>query len=122
MAGKDRTAPKDINSMTVEEIAAYLENRKEQEVRERHERAVRAKGELESYCQEKYGLTLAEIFTTPEKMPERRQYQHPQTGEVYAYSGRGKVPTWLRGADGKPNTAYEVVKARDLSTSTASHD
>ena len=103
-------AKKDISEMSVEEIAAYLKDRKENEAKETWEKAVKAKVELEAYCQKKYGLTLAQIFTTPDKMPEKKQYKNPQTGELYVYSGKGKVPAWLKGADGKPNQDY-VVKS-----------
>lgn len=109
MAIKERQISKDINSMSLEEIAAYLQDRKEQEARERHEKALKAKAELEAYCQEKYGLTLAQVYTASDKpLAERKQYKNPETGEVWAYSGRGKVAAWAKGADGKPNPAYEV--------------
>lgn len=99
---------KDISQMTVEEIAAYLKERKENEAKDNWEKAVKAKAELEAYCIKTYNLTLAEIFTTPDKMPERKQYKNPQDGSLYSYSGRGKVPAWLKGSDGKPNAEYEV--------------
>jgi hypothetical protein len=102
------TAKQDINSMTVEEIAAYLKARKETEAKDNWEKAVKAKAELEVYCKDKYGLSLAEIFTTPDKMPERKQYKNPEDGSIYAYSGRGKIPAWLKGSDGKPNAQFEV--------------
>ena len=108
MAIKERVMPKDIHNMSVEEITAYLQERKVHEARDRHERAIKAKGELEQYCQEKYGLTLAQVFTASDKMPTQKQYKHPGDGSLYVYSGKGKVPGWLKGSDGKPNPAYEV--------------
>ncbi|WP_247498330.1 hypothetical protein [Bradyrhizobium sp. 149] len=115
MAIKERQLPKDINSMTLEEISAYLQDRKEQETRERHQKAIKAKAELEAYCQEKYGLSLAQVYTASDKPPsERKQYKHPETGEIWAYSGRGKVAAWAKGPDGKPNPDYEVTNVRDL--------
>src|SRR4051812_46890728 len=100
---------KDITNMTVEEIAAYLQERKGNEAKERHQKAIAAKVELEEYCQKKYGLTLAQVFTASDKPPsERKQYKHPENGSLYSYSGRGKVPGWLKGSDGKPNAQYEV--------------
>lgn len=99
---------KDISDMTVEEIAAYLKDRRENEAKEAWERAVKAKAELDAHCQKKYGLTLAQVFTTPDKMPERKQYKNPADGSLYSYSGKGKIPAWLKGADGKPNLDYAV--------------
>jgi hypothetical protein len=99
----------DITKMTVEEITAYLQEKKQRDVVERHQKAVKAKKELEAYCQEKYGLTLQEVFTVSDKLPERKQYKNPQTGEPYTYSGKGKVPGWLKGGDGKPNPEFEII-------------
>lgn len=101
-------AKKDISQMSVEEITAYLQERKVAEARDRHERAIKAKAELEQYCQERYGLTLAQIFTASDKMPAQRQYKNPQTGEIWTYSGKGKVAGWAKGSDGKPNPELEV--------------
>jgi hypothetical protein len=56
------TAKKDISQMTVEEIDAYLKERKENEMMEIWGKAVKAKEELEKYCQDKYGLTLAQVY------------------------------------------------------------
>lgn len=121
MAIKERQISKDINTMSLEEIAAYLQERKEQEARERHEKAIKAKVELEAYCQEKYGLTLAQVYTASDKpLSARKQYQNPETGALYSYSGRGKVPAWLKGQDGKPNSAYEVTNVRGLVTASSS--
>ena len=98
----------DITKMTVEEIAAFLQEKKQKDVVEKHQKALKAKKELEAYCQEKYGLTLQEVFTVSDKAPERKQYKNPENGSVYSYSGRGKVPAWLKGEDGKPNPQFEV--------------
>ncbi|KYK47672.1 hypothetical protein A1D31_30110 [Bradyrhizobium liaoningense] len=106
---------KDISEMSLEEIAAYLQERKENEAKERHAKAIKAKEELEGYCQKKYGLTLAQIFTASDKPPsERKTYKNPTTGETWTYSGRGKVAAWAKGRDGKPNPEYEVTNVRDL--------
>jgi hypothetical protein len=85
-------AKTDINKLTVAEIAAFLQEKKQRDGREKHQRALKAKKELEAYCQEKYGLTLQEVFTFSDKAPEHRQFKDPHTGELYTYSGRGKVP------------------------------
>jgi hypothetical protein len=99
----------DITKMSVEEIAAYLQEKKQRDVLERHHKALKAKKELEAYCQEKYGLTLQEVFTVSDKAPERKQYKNPADGSIYVYSGRGKVPRWLQGQDGKPNPDYQAA-------------
>jgi DNA-binding protein H-NS len=99
----------DITKMTVAEIAAYLQEKKQRDVLEKQQRALKAKKELEAYCQEKYGLTLQEVFTVSDKAPQRKQYKDPNCGDIYTYSGRGKVPAWLKGPDGKPNEAYRVA-------------
>jgi len=91
-----------ITRMTVEEIAAYLEQKKQSDVREKHQKALKAKQELGAYCQRKYGLTLQQVFTASDKAPQWKQYKNPQDGSLYNYSGRGKLPTWLKGPDGKP--------------------
>ena len=101
-------AKKDISQMSVEEIASYLQERKEQESREKREKALAAKAELEEYCQKKYGISLAQVYTASDKETTRRQFKNPADGSIYSYSGRGKVPGWLKGADGKPNLQYEV--------------
>ena len=101
-------AKTDITKMTTEEIAAHLQEKKQRDAL--HQKAIKAKRELEAYCQDKYGLTLQEIFTVSVKVGERKQYRDPHSGDLYTYSGRGKLPAWLRGPDGKPNPQYEVVK------------
>jgi DNA-binding protein H-NS len=88
-------AKTDINKLTVAEIAAFLQEKKQRDGREKHQRALKAKKELEAYCREKYGLTLQEVFALSDKVPEHRQFKDPHTGDLYTYSGRGKVPAWL---------------------------
>ena len=72
------------------------------------EKGVQAKTELEAYCLKKYGISLAAIFTSSANGAGPKSYKNPTTGELYTYSGRGKVPGWLKGADNKPNPAYAV--------------
>jgi hypothetical protein len=43
-----------------------------------------------------------------QKPTERKTYKHPESGTLYTYSGKGKVPAWLKGPDNKPNPAYLV--------------
>jgi hypothetical protein len=111
MGIKERLISKNINEMSDEEIAAFVRARKENQAKDNWEKAVKAKAELETYCKEKYGLSLAEIFTVSDKMPQKRLYQHPDNGWTYSYSGRGKVPAWLKGPDGKPRSEWEVKTA-----------
>jgi hypothetical protein len=98
----------DITKMTAAEIAAFLQEKKQRDGQEKHARALKAKKELEAYCQAKYGLTLQQVFTVSDKVPEHRQFKDPHSGDLYTYSGRGKVPAWLRGPDEKPDPQYEV--------------
>lgn len=99
---------KDISQMTDTEIKAYLEQRKIAQAQLVREKGVQAKAELEQYCLKKYGISLAAIFTASTNGSGPKQYKNPQTGASYTYSGRGKVPGWLKGADNKPNPAYLV--------------
>jgi DNA-binding protein H-NS len=98
----------DITKMTVQEIAAFLQKKTQRYEVEKHTKALKAKKEVEAFVREKYGLTLQEIFTVSDKVPERKTYRDPHSGHIYTYAGRGKVPAWLRGPDGKPNPQYEV--------------
>lgn len=100
-----------INRMSLAEIAAYLEQRRQRDVQEKQNKALKAKKELGAYCQRKYGLTLQEVFTASDKLHEWKRYKNPRDGSLYSYSGRGKLPAWLKGPDGKPNKELEV-KAR----------
>jgi len=105
---KSTVAKQDINEMSIEEIASRLQERIEQEAKEKRAKALAAKAELEEYCQKKYRMSLAYIYTISDKEPTRRQFKNPADGSIYSYSGRGKVPGWLKGPDGKPNVQYEV--------------
>lgn len=99
----------DITQMTAQEIKEYLQQREEEAAKKLRENVGKWKEELEAHCQKKYGVSLATIFTASSKPPaERKQYKHPEDGSLYSYSGRGKVPGWLKGQDGKPNPQYEV--------------
>lgn len=103
----------DITQMSAQEIREFLHRKEEEAAKQLRENVAKWKEELEAYCQKKYGVSLATIFTASSKPRDLKQYKHPQTGETYTYSGRGKVPGWLKGADGKPNPQYAVpdVKA-----------
>jgi len=64
-------------------------------------RCLEMRSELATLC-EKKGLTLAHVFTASNKAPkEEEHFKHPQTGETYAYRGKGKKPTWLAGNEDK---------------------
>jgi hypothetical protein len=110
MATKTETQVKtDISKMTDTEIKEYLELRKHAQAKLVREKGVQAKAELEKYCQEKYGISLAAIFTSSANGGAGpKTYKNPTTGQSYTYSGRGKVPGWLKGSDNKPNPAYAV--------------
>lgn len=90
-------AKTDITKMTEDEIKQYLQNRKEEQARLVREQGVKARAELEVYCQEKYNMTLAQIFTATNRAPKpSKQYRNPSDGTVYTYSGRGKLPGWVK--------------------------
>jgi len=98
----------DISTMTDTEIAEYLKQRKDQQARIAAEKGPEARKDVEQYLQKKYGLTLAQVWLSNGKVPERKTYKNPADNSTYTYSGKGKVPAWLKGHDGKPNSAYEV--------------
>jgi DNA-binding protein H-NS len=99
---------KDISAMTDAEIAEYLKARKAEQAKLVAAKGVQAKKELEAYCLKTYGISLAAIFTSSENASAPKTYRNPGNGENYTYSGRGKVPTWLKDDQGKPNVAYLV--------------
>src|SRR5712692_2886618 len=100
------TNGKDITQMTDQEIKEYQEQRKATQAALVREKGVKAKAELEKYCLQKYGISLAAIFTASANGTGPKSYKNPATGQTYTYSGRGKVPGWLKGPDNKPNPAY----------------
>jgi len=104
---KPNGATKDISQMTDAEIAAYMQMRKAEQAKLVRENGVKAKAELEAYCLEKYKMSLAAIFTSSANGGAGpKSYKNPENGSIYTYSGRGKVPGWLKGPDNKPNPAY----------------
>jgi len=107
MATKTETQVRtDISKMTDGEIKEYLEQRKQLQAKLVREKGVAAKAELEKHCMEKYGISLAAIFTSSANGTGPKTYKNPEGGALYTYSGRGKVPGWLKGPDNKPNPAY----------------
>jgi hypothetical protein len=97
----------DITQMTESEIQEYLQQRKAQQAKIAQERGKEARKDVEAYLQKKYGLTLAQVWMAGSSFVSKT-YKHPTTGELWTYSGRGKVPAWLKGHDNKPNPAYVV--------------
>ena len=53
---------KEITQMTNQEIAAFLETRKQEEAQLVRLNGVKFKTELETYCLKKYNMSLASIF------------------------------------------------------------
>ena len=100
----------DITAMTDAEIAAYMQQRKAQQARLVAEKGKEARKDVENYCQQKWGLTLAQVWMAGDKSEGPKTYKNPANGEQYTYSGRGKVPGWLQisSENHKPNPAYEV--------------
>ena len=101
----------DITQMTAQEIKDYLQQKEAEAAKQLQQNAAKWKEELEAHCQKKYGVSLATIFTATTKPRDVRQFKypdnHPKGGQIYTYSGRGKVPTCFM-KDGKINTDYEV--------------
>jgi hypothetical protein len=97
----------DITQMTASEIEDYLRQRKLEQAKIAAEKGKEARKDVEVYLQKKWGLTLAQVWMAGSNIVART-YKNPANGQTYTYSGRGKVPAWLKGPDDKPNPAYEV--------------
>ena len=97
----------DITQMTETEIQEYLQQRKAEQAKLVALKGKEARKDVEAYCLKKHGLTLAQIWMAGSNIVSKT-YRNPADGKDYTYSGRGKVPEWLKGADNKPNPAYEV--------------
>ena len=97
----------DITQMTDAEILEYQKQRKIQQAKIAQERGKEARKDVEAYLQKKHGLTLAQVWMSGSNIVSKT-YLNPANGQTYVYSGRGKVPKWLKGSDDKPNPAYEV--------------
>jgi hypothetical protein len=103
------TNGKDISQMTSQEIVAFLKQREQDEAKAVKENGVKFKSELEAYCLKKYNMSLGAIFHADKKVLEHKIYKNPETGSLYTYKGKGKVPKWLwiSDKDHKPNSAHE---------------
>lgn len=108
MAVKGNGSVQDINTMTDAEIDAFRQQRKAQQAKLVAEKGKEARKDVEKYLQQKWGLTLAQVWMAGSNSLGPRTYRNPANGETYIYSGRGKVPAWLKDANGKPNPAYLV--------------
>jgi DNA-binding protein H-NS len=86
----------DITQMSAQEIKEYLQHREEEAAKQLRENVAKWKEELEAHCQKKYGVSLATIFTASSKPRDVKQYKNPETGAVYTYGGRGKLPNWVK--------------------------
>ena len=106
MAIKVSAQVRDIASMTEAEIQDYLKQRKAEQAKIVAQKGVEARKDVEAYLQKKWGLTLSQVWMAGSTQP--KTYKNPADGSVYTYSGRGKVPAWLKNGDGKPNAEYEI--------------
>lgn len=86
----------DITQMSAQEIKDYLRQREEDAAKQLRENVTKWKEELEAHCQKKYGVSLATIFTATSKPRETKQFKNPADGKLYTYSGRGKLPGWVK--------------------------
>jgi hypothetical protein len=96
MATKTDAAQTDITKMSEQQIKDHLRQRKAEQVKLVHENGIKARAELEAYCLDKYKMTLVQIFTATKKAPQTKLYRHPETGQTYSYTGRGKLPAWCK--------------------------
>jgi DNA-binding protein H-NS len=97
MKERDLMTKSDITQMSEQEIKDYLQRRKEEQEKLVRENGVKAKAELEAYCLKKYNMTLQQIFTASDKAPKpKRQFKNPQDNSTYTYSGKGKLPAWVK--------------------------
>jgi hypothetical protein len=86
----------DITKMSAQEIKEYLQKKEEEAAKALQANAAKWKEELEAHCQDKYGVSLATIFTASAKPRNTKQYKNPADGKLYTYSGRGKLPRWVK--------------------------
>jgi hypothetical protein len=99
----------DTSTLSVSDIEALLKAKKDEQAKYAAENAAKARAAVEEFLQKNWnGLTLAQVWMANGKVIERKTYKNPADGKEYTYSGKGKVPAWLKGTDGKPNPAYEV--------------
>jgi hypothetical protein len=96
-----------LAKLSVQDLEQLLQNKKQEQARIAAEKGVEARKDVENYLKQKWGLTLAQIWMACSNMVSKT-YRNPENGQTYIYSGRGKVPGWLKGSDNKPNPAFEV--------------
>src|SRR5258706_9047586 len=98
----------DITQMSAAEIEEFLKQRKQEQAKLAALKGAEARKDVEAYCLKTHGLTLAQIWMAG-WFSEPKTYKNPASGETYTYSGRGKVPAWLKGPNDKPNALYLVA-------------
>jgi DNA-binding protein H-NS len=89
----------DTNKASVGELEALIKQKKAERAKTIAEKGLKARADVEAYCQKTHGLRLADIFTASNKAP--KQYENPATGETW--NSRGKKPGWLKGHETDPN-------------------
>ncbi len=94
---------KNILTMSIEEIQSYIDQRKQNARELLKKNGAQWRREIDSYCLEKYGVSLVDVWTATDKAPKTREIPyplgHPKFGEVYTYCGRGKLPNWAQGIE-----------------------
>jgi DNA-binding protein H-NS len=98
----------DVSTLSVADIEALLRAKKEEQAKIAAEKGLEARKDVERYLQEKWGLTLTQVWMANGKPSVKKTYKNPADGKTYTYSGKGKVPAWLKDSNGKPNPAFEV--------------
>jgi DNA-binding protein H-NS len=97
-----------LAKLSVQDIEQLLRNKKQEQARVAAERGKEARKDVEDYIAKKWGLTLAQVWMAGDNYQGPKTYLNPANKETYTYSGRGKVPAWLKDEHGKPNQAYLV--------------
>ena len=96
---------KDPNKMPLADLEKLVARRKAEAAK----KLPQIRKAIEKYTLSKYGVPLADVMigakATKRPAAKGTMYKKPETGELYSYT-RGRVPTWLKGRNGKPNQKY----------------
>lgn len=97
----------DYENLTSKELKALAAKQEAKEKRQLAKRGVTIRKEVEAYVQEKYKLSLAQIFTASDKPPV--SYKCPQTNVIW--HGMGKRPVGLQKLSKDALKQYLVAEA-----------
>jgi hypothetical protein len=94
-----------FSQLSLADMEQLMKNKKAETARIAAEKGAEARKDVERYCQQKHGLTLAQIWMAG-WFAEPKTYRNPATGQTYTYSGRGKVPEWLNANSGRSRPPF----------------